>query len=216
MLEENGISGGRLVEVGCSIGTFLEILQNESDFLVEGIDPSPKAFEITKQRGLTVHQITLENYEPGEHKYDVAVSFETLEHIFSPLEFLVQLNRVIKKDGFLVFTTPNYHGFDMLVLGKDYKNICAPTHLNYFNVDSIDILLERAGFRVKRKMTPGILDMEIVRKQISEGVAPVVPPVIRHLAFGVSPEVQRNFQRFLQENCLSGNMLIFAKKIKEL
>ena len=85
---------------------------------------------------------------------------------------------------------------------------------NYFNVDTIDILMERAGFQVKRKMTPGILDMEIVRKQISEGVAPEVPPIINHLAFGISEEVQRNFQKFLQENCLSGSMLIFARKIK--
>ena len=215
VLGEHGISKGRLVEIGCSIGTFLEILRDESVFSVEGIDPSHRAFEITKQRGLTVHQTTLENYEPGSNRYDVALSFETIEHIFSPLDFLAQLNRIIRKDGFLVFTTPNYHGFDMLVLGKDYKNICAPSHLNYFNVDTIDILLEKAGFQVERKMTPGILDMEIVRKQISEGVAPKVPPVIRHLAFGVSAEVQRNFQRFLQENCLSGNMLVFARKIKE-
>ena len=215
VLNEHGISEGRLVEIGCSIGTFLDILRDESDFSVEGIDPSPGALEITRQRGLTVYQTTLENFEPGQDKYDVALSFETLEHIFSPQEFLLHLNRVIRKDGFLVFTTPNYHGFDMLVLGKYYKNICAPSHLNYFNVDTIDLLLERTGFQVIKKMTPGILDLEIVRKQITEGVAPDIPPVIRHLAFGVSYKVQRNFQRFLQENCLSGNMLVFAQKKEE-
>lgn len=214
VLSSRGISSGRLVEVGCSIGTFLEIMRRESTFIVEGIDPNPRAFEITRQRGLAVHRTTLENFVPDDGKYDAAFSFETIEHVFSPIRFLEQLNRILLPGGILVFTTPNLHGFDMMTLGKSYMNICAPSHLNYFNVDTIDLLLERAGFSVVKKMTPGILDLEIVRKQITEGLAPEVSPVIMHLAFGVSSEVQKNFQRFLQENRLSGNMLIFARKVE--
>jgi chaperonin GroEL len=55
-----------------------------------------------------------------------------------------------------------------------------------------------------------------IRKQIEEGAAPAVAPVIKHLVFGVSKEVQERFQRFLSENCLSGNMLIFARKHRSL
>jgi hypothetical protein len=100
----------------------------------------------------------------------------------------------------------------MMVLGKFYKNISAPTHLNYFNVDTIDRLMERSGFNVVKKMTPGILDVEIVRKQVREGITPEICPFIQHLVFNVNGEIQQNFQKFLSENCLSGNMLIFARK----
>jgi hypothetical protein len=140
------------------------------------------------------------------------LNFETIEHVFSPYEFLTKINSVLNLDGHIVFSTPNYHGFDMMVLGKYYKNISAPTHLNYFNVDTIDRLMKRSGFKVVKKMTPGILDMEIVRKQVREGIAPEISPFIQHLVFEVNNEIQQKFQEFLSDNCLSGNMLIFAKK----
>lgn len=213
-LKKMGKTKGKLLEVGCSVGTFLEILRGKSAFFVEGLDPSDGAYEITKAKGLKVHKDTLENFRSKGTKYDVILSFETIEHVFSPYHFLRKINGLLKIGGYVIFTTPNYHGFDMMVLGEHYKNIHAPCHLNYFNVDTIDTLLGRSGFAVRGKVTPGILDVGIVRKQIEQGVAPEVPPVIEHLIFRTSKEIQMKFQEFLRDNRLSGNMLIFAEKIR--
>lgn len=213
-LREIGKKKGDLLEVGCSVGTMLKIIKEKSKFNVYGVDPSLWAFEKSREKGLKVYQKTLEEYEPGKKKFDVVLNFETVEHIFSPIEFLNKINQITKKGGYIIFTTPNYHGFDMLTLGRYYKNIHAPCHLNYFNVDSIDMILNRAGFKVVKKMTPGILDLTIVRKQIEENVAPEIPDVIKHLVFQTSKKTQNNFQRYLKNNLLSGNMLIFAKKIR--
>lgn len=211
-LKAEGKTSGKLLEVGCSVGTFLHVMKTKSDFSLDGLDPNQKACEVAKKRDIKVHNTTLEAFAPPRSRYDVVLNFETIEHIFSPYRFLVKVNRIMKRGGYLAFTTPNYHGFDMMVLGKHYKNIHAPCHLNYFNVDSIDLLLKRAGFKVLEKTTPGILDVGIVRKQVDEGVAPSIPAVIRHIVFNTTPETQEKFQRFLRENRLSGNMLIFAKK----
>jgi len=213
-LKKKGKTRGRLLEIGCSVGTFLDILKRKSKFLVEGLDPSEKAHAVTTRKGLKVHKETLEKFNIKHVKYDVLLSFETIEHVFCPYKFLVKMNRLLKIGGYVVFTTPNYHGFDMMVLGKHYKNIHAPCHLNYFNINTIDFLLTRAGFAVREKMTPGILDVSIVRKQIEQGVAPEVPPAIRHILFRTNDETLYNFQKFLTENRLSGNMLVFAEKIR--
>ncbi len=214
VLKEMKRQTGKLLEVGCSIGTFLDIIKDESDFCVEGIDPSQKACATALSRGLKVYQTTLENFKPPKSKYDVVLNFETIEHILSPYNFLIKINNLLKKGGYVVFTTPNYHGFDMMVLGKYYKNIHAPCHLNYFNVDTINKLLARTGFEAVKKMTPGVLDIEITREQISENVAGEVSPFIKHLIFNTNGTTQESFQKFLRDNCLSGNMLIFAQKIK--
>ncbi len=215
--KEQGIKEGRAVEVGCSIGTFLELLKSKSNFEVEGIDPSRVAYKETQRKGLSVHQVTLEDFKPSQKKFDVAFSFETIEHVFSPFYFLSQINLLLKKGGHLIFSTPNYHGFDVLVLGKYYRNTIAPCHLNYFNVDTIDMLLDRAGFKVIKKMTPGILDVCLVQKQVAEGLAPEIPLAIRHMLLDRTDKPMHDqFQKFLQENNLSSNMLIFAKKVREV
>jgi len=205
---------GRVIEIGCSVGSFLDVLKKRSRFQVEGIDPSESAHKIAAKKRLKVHKTTLEKFDPAGSKYDIAISLETIEHIFSPQAFLLKINRLLKKGGFIVFTTPNLHGFDTLALEKYYKNIHAPCHLNYFNVDTIDSLLTRSGFKIIEKRTPGVLDIEIVRKQIGEGACPQpTSAFVRHLVSGTSPEIQANFQKFLQDNRLSGNMLVFARKV---
>ncbi len=206
---------GRLVEVGCSIGTFLEIIKGKSRFSVEGIDPDDSACRACAAKGIKAHKTTLESFKTGAVRYDIALNFETIEHIFSPFTFLCKINHLLTMGGYLGFTTPNRHGFDMMVLGQSYKNIHGPCHLNYFNVDTIDRLLARSGFRVVQKLTPGILDVEVVRKQIVAGVAPNVPPFIKYLACEADDQQRSNFQDYLSHNRLSGNMLIFAQKVRK-
>ena len=123
-----------------------------------------------------------------------------------------KINSLLKKGGYFVFTTPNCHGFDMMVLGKDYKNVHAPCHINYFNTKSIKKLLSRAGFNDSFILTPGILDASTVIKQITDGTLTNTPSFIRHLLLDTTPRTVRDFQHFLQKHKLSGHMLVFARK----
>lgn len=215
-LQKQGVTGGNLLEVGCSVGSMLMIFKELSDFRVAGVDPSQSALDIARERGLTVYQNTLEEFNHGRNKYNVVLNFETIEHVSSPAVFLKHINKLTKKGGYVVLTTPNYHGFDIMTLGQQYKNIHAPCHLNYFNVDTVDTVLTRAGFEVSEKLTPGILDLIIIKKQIAENMAPEISPVLKHLLFNTSEKTQANFQKFLSSNRLSGNMLVFARKIKTI
>ena len=216
-LNENNVNSGKLLEVGCSIGTMLSLFK-KTQFQLFGIDPDLKASKVAEDKyGITMSKVTLEDYDNSSgDRYDVVMNFETIEHVYSPFSFLSKINSIMRTNGHLIFTTPNYFGFDIKILDAKYKNIYGPNHLNYFNVRTIDYLLDRTGFKVTKKLTPGILDVAVLKNQIASGDSGEVDPFLYFLLFECPKETTDEFQLFIQRNLLSSNMMIFAQKTKEL
>ena len=83
-----------------------------------GTKPYEKFFSCSKYIGLEIETtINRENknvdvfYDGGkfpfeDKKFDSIVTNQVLEHVFTPNEFLVEINRVLKKDGKLLLTVP--------------------------------------------------------------------------------------------------------------
>ena len=138
-------------------------------------------------------------------------AFELVEHLFNPIGFIKKLNSLLCDNGIFILTTPNIEGFDLVVLNKSSDNIMAPNHLNYFNPGSIGLLCEKAGFEIAHIETPGVLDANIVKSRIRGGIR--INDNFVSLLMGKEEQVLNNFQKFLQENNLSSNMLIVARKI---
>ena len=117
--------------------------------------------------------------------------------------------------GLIEIATPNGEGFDFKILKENTVNITPPEHLNYFNPTSIRILLKRAGFSILRVETPGILDTQIVMRELKQNTAKlrIKNEFIHYLLYETNSDVVQSFQRFLQENLLSSHMLIFAEKV---
>jgi len=110
-------------------------------------------------------------------------------------------------------TTPNIKGFDLITLGKLHQNI-VPHHLNYFNIDSLCLLLKNCGFEIVEVSTPGKLDAELVRKKIINGEFDVSEkPFLKYLLVEKWNELGKSFQTFLSENGLSSHMWIVARQI---
>jgi len=140
-------------------------------------------------------------------------SFELIEHLFDPGEFLQSCMAGLAPGGIFVCTTPNWHGFDIQVLQERSSNVCAPNHLNYFNPHSVTTLLRRVGFEEITVTTPGELDVDIVYNQIAGGVmSPEELPVLGNFIKNATPEAREDLQRFLQRHNLSSNMMAVAKK----
>lgn len=216
-LNQKNVTRGRLLEVGCSIGTMLALFKG-TGFDLFGMDPDPKACRIARTKyGIHVFQSAIEEFRSdGEKPFDVILNFETIEHVSCPLSFLKKINTILRMRGHLVLTTPNWGGFDIKFLGKKYKNIYGPNHLNYFDVRTIDHVLSRAGFTVTKKMTPGILDVTVLKNQIIAGECGDVNPFVRDLLFRCPEKTADDFQSFLQNHLLSSNMMVFAQKRREI
>jgi len=138
--------GRKLLDVGCGVGRFGRAAANEG-WDVTGIDISARAVEIGSQNaGFPMLNKSLEEIRDEGHKYDVLTSFEVLEHLKTPVEFLRTCFDVLAPDGEIFLTVPNWDCPE--VQNSTEKDCVPPVHLLYFTVGSLQSAVERAGFRV--------------------------------------------------------------------
>ncbi len=214
----HGVSSGSLLEVGSGFGTFCEELMSRKVFeKVVAIEPTPDLAETCRRRGIEVIESPIEKVSlNNQHLFDVIVSFEVIEHLFSPKDFIAECKRLLKSGGLLIITCPNGNGFDVEVLGAASDTV-DHEHLNYFNPRSMKILLEREGFEMIESMTPGKLDAELVRKKVLAGVFSLdEQPFLKRVLMSEWEALGAPFQSFITENHLSSNMLVAARKLEEV
>ena len=99
---------GRLLDVGCGDGFFMERLIGRG-FQCTGLDPSAQATELCQARigplGGAVHCLEIQDYWPPQ-LFDVVVCGEVLEHVEDDVEMLAHIHRLLKPGGSLVLTVP--------------------------------------------------------------------------------------------------------------
>ena len=203
------------VEIGPGFGTFSELVKDSGFFSsVSVVERTPSMAKACRDKGLNVIESSLE--EVGDEfveAADVVACFEVIEHIFEPIDFLAGVTRMLKTGGLFMFTCPNGKGFDTEMLGVASPSVDTE-HVNLFNPKSAAVLLERAGFEVLCVETPGRLDVELVRRAaLTNEVGLGQAPFWRTLLVEQFEEVGLDFQHFLVEHNLSGNMRVIARKM---
>lgn len=206
-----GVGGGVLLDVGAGFGTFCEEVQRLGDFKrVIGLEPTPELAATCRAKGLEVLESTVEKASLPDDFADVITSFETIEHLFCPRDFLKGCLRNLRKGGLLVLTCPNVMGFEIATLGK-VSNSVDVEHLNYFHPESLSGLLRQCGFDVLEVLTPGQLDAELVRKKVLNGEFELRGQSLLHRILIEDWERLHNlFQQFLVEAQLSSHMWVIA------
>ena len=209
----NGIDTGNLLEVGAGFGTFCEEIKRIGFFQhVIAVEPTPELAETCRRRGLEVIEKPIEKVHLQTDKVDVVVSFEVIEHLFSPQDFLNSCASVVRPGGLLVITCPNVNGFDIIVL-KALSDSVDVEHLNYFHPKSLAHLVEECGFEPLEVLTPGKLDAELVRKKILSGKLDISSqPFLKQILIDEWERIGNCFQQFLADNWLSSHMWIVARK----
>lgn len=199
------------VDIGSGYGVFLEEVQRLGIFQhVMGLEPNPEMANICRRRGFAILQKSVEAVLPGEIQADCATSFEVLEHVFSPLEFLVASRCLLKPGGLLIFTTLTVSGFDIQLLWEHSKSVFAPHHLNFMSVKGMERLVERAQLKVIDLRTPGELDLDIVFNTAAENRQIVLPRFVVSLLGCHDAGVQQAFQDFLREHRMSSHIRVIA------
>jgi 2-polyprenyl-3-methyl-5-hydroxy-6-metoxy-1,4-benzoquinol methylase/ribosomal protein S27E len=211
----HGKTGGVLLEVGAGFGTFCEEMRELNAFSrIVAVEPTPGLAATCRKRGLEVIEQPIENVSL-DFALDVVVSFEVIEHLFDPAQFLRGCHRVLSPGGLLILTCPNIKGFDMMVL-RDLAGAVDAEHLNYFHPASLARLLDSCGFKTIESLTPGKLDAELVRKKIlSSDFDVAAQPFLRHVLVDEWDRLGQPFQEFLAASGLSSHMWIVAEKIAD-
>jgi 2-polyprenyl-3-methyl-5-hydroxy-6-metoxy-1,4-benzoquinol methylase len=152
---------GRILDVGCAMGIFPAMAGREG-WQVYGVDVSDFAIEFAKKHFEgEYHSGYLRDVRFPDRFFDVVTLWDSLEHFENPLEELLEIRRILKDDGILLFDTPNADSLMRYVAHWIYRlsggTIHYPVrklyhvyHLYYFSAETVTRLLERAGFRVQR------------------------------------------------------------------
>jgi 2-polyprenyl-3-methyl-5-hydroxy-6-metoxy-1,4-benzoquinol methylase len=87
--------------------------------------------------------------------FDVVVSTEVVEHLFSPHLLPVFARLIVRMGGYLVISTP-YHGYlknlAMAIVGNwdvHHTALCHGGHIKFWSRKTLTQLLEANGFQVK-------------------------------------------------------------------
>ncbi len=140
---------GRLLDVGCATGDFLDAMRRYPGWEVYGVELNERASEYARrQLGLTVTTGTLEDADYPERYFDVVTLWHVLEHIYDPLGALRKIYRLLKSEGILIFTTPNLDSLDAHLYGAFWIGYDLPRHLQVFSYRTLRTLTDKSGFRI--------------------------------------------------------------------
>ncbi len=141
-------SGGRLMDLGCGLGYFLDGVVKDKTFDALGVDISEDAIDYVKKRfGYTVSpEKDLDRLAPLS--YDIITQWHVLEHVHYLNERMIQLYQLLKPEGTLFIAVPNSDSWDANHYKEFWDGYDVPRHLYHFNQKSFGALMTKHGFEV--------------------------------------------------------------------
>ena len=140
--------GGRLLDVGCYTGVFLERAQRRG-WEVTGLEPSQWAAGVARSRGLNVLEGLLAESNLPPESFDVVTVWDAIEHFGDPRAEIDRLARLLKPGGLLALSTMDVESGFARLLGPRWPWFMR-MHLYYFSPDTLRALLAQCNLEVTR------------------------------------------------------------------
>lgn len=162
-------NGKRLLDIGSGPGDFLAVGQ-ALGWEVVGVEPSRVACEHAQARGVDVRLGFFDAAMASDlGMFDFIHMSEVLEHVADPTDLLKVAVSLLKPGGVICVSTPNdFNPMQKAVVERFDKSewwIVPDHHLNYFNFDSLEKLIEKAGCKVAQKLTNFPMEMFLLMGQ---------------------------------------------------
>jgi SAM-dependent methyltransferase len=158
---EQRMQPGRIVDVGCAMGTFVAHA-NSRGWDATGVEPSAwAAAEARRRYGVEVHCGTLESATLDPSSVDVVHANHVVEHLRDPLSTFAAAFRILRPHGLLVVEVPQElrrpladRVFNVMKPGRYARPTPGPSyHLAFFTVRGLSTLARIAGFDVESART---------------------------------------------------------------
>ncbi|MFI5341334.1 MAG: class I SAM-dependent methyltransferase [Candidatus Methylomirabilales bacterium] len=150
-LLEEFVGRGRILDVGCGLGFFLDSARQHGYECV-GIDTSVGATRFAREDlhlDVVTGDFLAANFEPA-NPFDAITMNHVLEHISSPIRFLGKVRRLLRPGGVAISASPNYGGLVPRLLGHRWYGLQPSQHVWQFTPGSYAALFRTAGFTVER------------------------------------------------------------------
>jgi SAM-dependent methyltransferase len=99
---------GRVLDVGCGIGDFLNFYRN-----AVGVDINPFAVEYCRRQGLEAYQAEAGRFPLESRAFDSAILDNVIEHLEDPAPILKEVLRVLRPRGRILVGIPGRRGYEV-------------------------------------------------------------------------------------------------------
>lgn len=117
--------GGSWLDIGCGHGQVCYLAADKVDEII-GIDADFTSIKMAekwfRKPNIQYRNITLESSGYNDEYFDGVLLLEVIEHLEDPFGVLKDINKLLKRNGTLIISTPNAHSYDAIIKRVFYKN----------------------------------------------------------------------------------------------
>lgn len=144
---EKHVKEGKLLDVGCAVGFFLEASQLRG-WEPYGVEISQYASAKAAEKfPVTIKNGTLKDAHFPAGYFDALTMFDLIEHEPDPLAFMQEVSRVLLPGGFAAISTLNSSSLSRKLMQVNWPHF-KEEHLFYYSLHSLSLLLKASGFEV--------------------------------------------------------------------
>lgn len=140
---------GRILDIGCGRGKMLAGLKGKG-WETYGTELSEESSRFARERlGLEVYCGNFLHSKFPTDFFDCVTLWHVLEHLKDPLKNLMEVRRILRKDGLLLIAVPDYGGAQSVFSGRAWFHLDVPRHYSHFTKNTLSNFLDKAGFEVR-------------------------------------------------------------------
>jgi len=168
---ENYKTGGRILDIGCNRGFLLAVAASRGweAYGVEVVSWMPRLVEREFGSKIFVGKLREVSPQIPDGFFDVVTLIDILEHFQNPVADLLEINRLLQPDGFLMINTPDLGSAHAHIFQERWGHANPTEHLFLFTRSTLSHLLERTGFRIRRfktsKGSVGEMEVHVMKER---------------------------------------------------
>lgn len=137
-----------VADIGCGGGAFLDFLSGVAKEIV-AVEPSSYYRNIMKQKGYHTYPYAIEAVGEWKEKVNTVVSFDVIEHVENPRQFLKDIWELLCEGGEAVVGTPTDAPIMRHMLGNIYEQrlLFSTQHLWIFSKKNLEMMAKETRFK---------------------------------------------------------------------
>lgn len=108
-LLNHGIEGKRCIDIGPGTGRWLQFFRIHNPAELSAIDISEESLKRCERicNQVQLADFEFDHFQFNDETFEIVVSFEVIEHLRNPDNYLTEVHRIMKKGGLFLMSCPN-------------------------------------------------------------------------------------------------------------